>query len=182
MLRACPHCGDLVSVEARHCACGFPLPADGPVVRGAKAAREVTEGTGPHEQGKRTRGKARKPGRLARTLQSVRNATRTRSETQELLMPRSGRSTPDSSTNPPLPPARGYDGTREPLTNPPRPPRGKGGKLIECASCGAKMSKRASVCPRCGSSPWDRCQICSAKIQPGTSSCPECGDPDPFNP
>jgi hypothetical protein len=42
-VRTCPHCGNLVSAEAKHCACGFPFPADGRQVPGPRAAREVAE-------------------------------------------------------------------------------------------------------------------------------------------
>ena len=82
-------------------------------------------------------------------------------------------------------------GTPHPVT----PPRGtslpgirsrgssqSGGKLIDCPTCLAKISKRAERCPKCGKTPFAECQICGSKIRIHSSVCPGCGDPDPFNP
>ena len=174
-VRACPHCGNVLSMEARHCACGFPLPTDGREVPAPRAARDVTARTLPPYRPKPKVAKKpspRKPGRLAKALKRV-SAKRPRSK-------------PSPATPRPVPHAKG------PLTNPPRPPSPRsdkptpthaGGKqLTGCTACGASISKRAVTCPKCGASPWAECRICAAKIRTGTTWCPECGDPDPFNP
>ena len=96
--------------------------------------------------------------------------------------------TPPRGTPHPVTPPRG---TPQPST----PPRGtshpgirsrgssqSGGKLIDCPTCLAKISKRAERCPKCGKTPFDECQICGSKIRIHSSVCPGCGDPDPFNP
>ena len=53
--------------------------------------------------------------------------------------------------------------------------------IMDCPSCGARISKRAHQCPKCGSTPYDHCQICAARILANTTPCPECGDPSPFD-
>jgi hypothetical protein len=53
--------------------------------------------------------------------------------------------------------------------------------LMGCPSCQARISKRAQLCPKCGSSPYAACQICANRILTNASPCPECGDPDPFS-
>ncbi len=175
-VRACPHCGNLVSMEARHCACGFPLPADRPVFPGPKAAREVTERTLPPQPLKVKAAKKplpRKPGRLAKTLKSVRGSKKTRSKSPP-ASPQPVPRAPDPPTNPPRPPT--------PRSHKPTPTRGVGANLMGCTACGVQISKRAVTCPKCGSTPWAECRICGAKIRTGPTWCPECGDPDPFNP
>ena len=52
--------------------------------------------------------------------------------------------------------------------------------IMGCPSCGARISKRAQECPKCGSSPYDQCQVCAAEILANTAPCSECGDPEPF--
>ena len=52
--------------------------------------------------------------------------------------------------------------------------------IMGCPSCGARISKRAQECPKCGSTPYDHCQVCAARILANTAPCSECGDPEPF--
>ena len=60
------------------------------------------------------------------------------------------------------------------------PERDLSNLLIECHSCKHKYSKRASICPKCGSSQYAVCQVCLKEISSNSESCTECGDPDPF--
>ncbi len=52
--------------------------------------------------------------------------------------------------------------------------------LMDCPTCGSRISKRAELCPTCDSAPYANCQICAGTILAHSSPCPECGDPDPF--
>ena len=53
--------------------------------------------------------------------------------------------------------------------------------LINCKNCGAEISDKAKVCPKCGQSvnvdvtPAPICPECSEKIQEGAKVCPNCG-------
>jgi hypothetical protein len=55
-------------------------------------------------------------------------------------------------------------------------------RLMDCPFCSARISRRATQCPKCEKEPFLDCQICGERIVAGSSVCPECGDPDPFNP
>jgi hypothetical protein len=53
--------------------------------------------------------------------------------------------------------------------------------LMECPACDARISKRATRCPKCNTAPYQPCQVCATTIMVNSESCGECGDPDPFN-
>ena len=165
--KECPHCGAILSHDEIICSCGFNFPLAGSAGRGAKAARDVAAritGTRRALRGK----KSKKPRKVS----------------AKVIEP----GTPPRGTPHPVTPPHG---TPQPST----PPRGTslpgirsrgssqpGGKLIDCPTCLAKISKRAERCPKCGKTPFAECQICGSKIRIHSSVCPGCGDPDPFNP
>ena len=88
---------------------------------------------------------------------------------------------PPEPSRPASPPSATSRGAGK-STSPPARGAGhrKGGMLMSCPSCDARISKRAEKCPKCGSAPFSECLICFASIVADSAACPECGDPDPF--
>ncbi len=154
--KECPHCGAVLSHDEIICSCGFNFPLAGSAGRGAKAARDVAERiTGSRKslwnRGSRKPPRGKKPKKAPRKLSA-------------------------QVVDPGTPPR----GTPHPITPPSGTPL-PGGKLMDCPTCQARISKRAERCPKCGKTPFAECQVCGAKIRINSPVCQSCGDPDPFN-
>ncbi len=51
--------------------------------------------------------------------------------------------------------------------------------LIKCSNCGAKISDKATSCPKCGNPQFVVCAECQNEVSIyHNGSCPECGNPD----
>ncbi len=169
--KACPHCGNVVSSEMKHCGCGYEFTGAEPL--GAGVARETSARllrpkpsekpaeTRPEKRRKRKEG--RKKGRESRSAAQAPAAV-ARLPGPEVAKSRAA--APQAA---------------EPEAAKPEVSMSSSSKLMECPSCPALISKRAERCPKCGNSPYAKCQICSNQIAVNSTSCPECGDPDPFN-
>ena len=157
--RTCPHCGFTLEEGETKCPCGLDLEEielPGPGIVRATAERQ--QAISPFEAADAAEDQDSKPKKPAPPAQSA-----------EAPAPTPAPATPRADT-PPKP------------AKPSRKPGARPAKdlLMECPACGARISKRAESCPKCGRPPFDGCQVCAARILAGSGSCPECGDPDPF--
>ena len=207
--KECPHCGDIVSREEMICTCGYTFqPED--ELRGAKAARDVSEeirDTGPRRA---SRGPNTLRGMPLDEVESRKRAAqkRTTRVSARIVDSDSGRGSGRRHREYPAgerhdqehpsgehrarerhdrehPSGERPTGERRARRRRSEERRGSSqsgdARLMPCPSCVAQISKRAEKCPKCGKAPFAECHICDAKIRVGTSVCPACGDPDPFN-
>ncbi len=157
--KECPHCGEVLSDDEIICSCGFNFPLAGSAGRGSKAARDVSE-------------------RITGSKKALWSPRALRGKKQKKPPRKVSAKVIEADTPPRGTPPRG---TPHPIT-PPGGTSSPSGKLMECPTCLARISKRAERCPKCGQTPFADCKVCGAKIRVNSSACAGCGDPDPFNP
>jgi ribosomal protein L40E len=159
--KECLHCGNLVPVGADTCSCGFASPDEDCTQRGPSAARTVAD------RARAALTKKWRPPKQGEVEAEAKDPPAPPSPPEPARQPEPPKPAPVQKARPEMKAAASE--TNE-------------SRLMGCPTCGARISKRALECPKCGQSPWADCKVCGARISTQSESCSECGDPDPFNP
>ena len=163
--RICPNCGNVMPGSTTNCECGFSwnegtdMPAPN-IVRSAVGQPSAVD-------------------QLPSTGDRTSPASRKNDEAEvEMPLILSGDRLRATTSGKPAPPEPRIVNATDTLSAQNAPPNAA--FLMACPTCNTRISKRATMCPKCKSAPYSQCLICTAHLLVSSNLCNECGDPDPF--